>query len=369
LPTIVHLLPHFRNDGNGVVNSVIDLACSQANSGFRIVCVSSENGAFTDLLRSHKVTPLAINGSSLSSYIRQLYSVLKGLGPSIVHAHTIPTAVAAKTLQPLLNYAFVTTAHNQPVLKSILLGLGDRIICVSDAVAQGMRRFGISKRRLRVVHNGPLGSPRMSSRRLAKHSGQFDSGAAAIITIAGLHHHKGVHDLIEAFWLARKTIPTLTLHILGHGPAHSELRSQAARLGCGESIHFLDFVEDPRPHLASADVFVLASHRDAFPLSVAEAREAGCAIIATRVGGIPEVLEDGRAGILVPARDPNTLARELVKLLTDKAELMEWQARARTNLEWLRVERVSRECFAVYDSITGEFRSGSSPPHRSASVR
>jgi len=81
----------------------------------------------------------------------------------------------------------------------------------------------------------------------------------------------------------------------------------------------------------------LASHRDPCPLVLSEAREAGLAIVATEVDGIPEALDHGKAGILLLAQDSHHLAQALVKLLSDANILQEWKQRSQDNLEWLNV--------------------------------
>ena len=120
------------------------------------------------------------------------------------------------------------------------------------------------------------------------------------------------------------------------------------RLDCRDRIHFKGFVTDPRPYLKQADIFVLASHREAFGMALAEAREAGCAAIGTNIGGIPEVLEGGRAGMIVPAGNPTELAKVLVRLLVNPDLLRFWRKRAASNLSWLRLSRVSEETLSVY---------------------
>lgn len=352
--TIVHLLPHFANDGNGVVSVATDLACAQSAAGHSVACIGNRSGSLVELLQDRSVAtyvdaelrlgPLA----SLRSLVR-LFSLLKALHPQIVHAHTVLTALMAKLLQPLLGFSLVTSVHNAPQLKNLLLGVGDRVICVSAAVAEGMRRLHISDSKLRVVRNGPLGSPRRPE--VGAALSELTINKPAIVTLAGLHTYKGVRDLIEAFAIAQKSIPDVSLYILGKGPAKPSLQMRAARLSCNDRIHFEGFVDDPRPYLAQADIFVLPSHREAFGLSLAEAREAGCAVIGTNIGGIPEALEGGRSGILVAAKKPSEIGRVLVELLTDQELLRFWQKRALENLSWLRVDRVARETMEVYTEM------------------
>ena len=101
-------------------------------------------------------------------------------------------------------------------------------------------------------------------------------------------------------------------------------------------------------------MFVLASHREPFGLVISEAREVGCAIVASRVDGIPEVLEQGRAGLLVPPGDPQALATTIAELLKNSTQLNYWKAQAQKNLDWLNVTRVATETLGIY----GELKSG-----------
>ena len=132
------------------------------------------------------------------------------------------------------------------------------------------------------------------------------------------------------------------------------MEALAAELGIAEATHFTGFVADARPYLASADIFALLSREDPGPLVIAEAREAGCAIVATRVGGIPEMLDDGAAGVLVTAGDIEQAAAKLRWLLLDRQARGQLAARARQNLQPLSVERVCSEYMAVYQQTLKE---------------
>jgi len=199
---------------------------------------------------------------------------------------------------------------------------------------------------MRIVKNGPLGSPRRLP--IENPSDQIGLQRPAIVTVARLFTQKGISDLIAAFDIISAVFPEATLYLVGDGPERKQFERQAAATNCSIRIQFVGFVKDPRPYLAQADVFVLASRNDPFPLVIPEAREAGCAIVATNVDGIPEGLDDGRAGILVPPSDPPSLAAALTRLLRDPDELSLWRRRATENIGWLRIERVSEETLAAY---------------------
>jgi glycosyltransferase involved in cell wall biosynthesis len=114
-------------------------------------------------------------------------------------------------------------------------------------------------------------------------------------------------------------------------------------------VHFCGSQLDPRPYLRAADIFILASHSDPAPLVISEAREAGCAIIATNVDGIPELLEHGTAGLLVPPAQPEQIAEALMKLLREPSTLVDYKRRSQNNLQLLTIDRVARETVKIYD--------------------
>jgi glycosyltransferase involved in cell wall biosynthesis len=108
--------------------------------------------------------------------------------------------------------------------------------------------------------------------------------------------------------------------------------------------------------MLAADVFVLASRRESFGLVLIEARQAGCAIVATDVDGVSEALDCGEAGLLVPVRDVQALASALCRILGDEAERSEWKAKARHGIESYCVQQMANEVNAVYDELVSDKR-------------
>jgi glycosyltransferase involved in cell wall biosynthesis len=114
---------------------------------------------------------------------------------------------------------------------------------------------------------------------------------------------------------------------------------------------FLRFRRDVEPLLRQADVFVLASRSDPNPLVIAEARAARCAIVSTAVDGIPEALDGGRAGLLVPPRDPAALSEALARVLLSRELTEQLRRAAGEGLDRLRVERLCADVLDVYRGI------------------
>jgi len=346
---ILHLAPHCDATGNGVVNVAIDLACTQVREGHRVLFASS-GGSFSDLLDSQNIERFTFPDHRFIYFFAALWNLrrlLRTFNPDIVHAHMVPGALLVRLLRGQLPFRLVTTIHNSMRLRASLMGVGDLVITVSDATAKDMERRGIPRHKLRVVRNGPLGSPRravsddvVGGEGLLRHP--------AIVTVAGLFSHKGISDLIEAFSFVASQNRTARLYILGDGTDRPKFEREASRKNCADRITFCGFIDDPRPYLRNSDLFVLPSHEEAFGLVLAEAREAGCAIVACNVGGIPEVLDHGSAGILVPPHQPRVLAEVMLDLLENYELRQLWRSRATTNIQWLDISRASTETLAVY---------------------
>jgi glycosyltransferase involved in cell wall biosynthesis len=229
------------------------------------------------------------------------------------------------------------------------MGLADRVIAVSKAVKNSMVQRGIPEHKLRVVCNGTLGSPR--TRKISDYQ-PLSLQSPAIATVAGMYKRKGITELIAAFEEIAQDFPAVHLYLVGNGPDKQIFESQAQATAVSHRIHFEGFQPEPQRYLLACDIFVLASHRDPCPLVLSEAREAGLAIVATEVDGIPEALDNGKAGLLVPAQDSHQLAKALIKLLSDANILQEWKQRSQENLEWLNVARVHQETLAVYEELS-----------------
>lgn len=350
---ILHILNHTRRL-NGHVHAAVDLACAQAALGHS-VCVASGGGDFDSLLHKNGVETVVIDHQRVPLTLLKsavaLRTHLRNWQADIVHAHMMTSALLAWPMCKLVGIPLITTVHNEFEKSAILMGLGTRVIAVSEAVGVSMRRRGIPASRLRVVLNGTIGSARFENRSLSP----IVLDSPSILYVGGLHPRKGLPDLFEAFRLAHQSSPASRLYIIGGGPFENAYKELVAKMDCAAAVTFLGVKENPFPWMVAADIFVLPSHADPAPLVLSEAREARCAVIGTDVDGIPQLMEFGAAGILVPARDPSALADALLGLLENPAQIEEWKKNSQIKIERLTIDRVAGETMKVYDgALSGD---------------
>lgn len=351
---VLHLLSH-TNRLNGHVHAAVDLACAQVKLGHE-VAVASRGGDFDALLAANNVeTRIIPQERRVLEILRALVSLrrfVREWRPDIVHAHMVTSAVVAMPICKLAGIPLITTVHNAFEKSAVLMGVGSRVIAVSDVVGRSMRRRGIPQSKLEVVLNGTIGAARFDGkdrtpRQLAKPS---------IIFVGGLHPRKGLPDLIKAFEIVRHKVPAATLTILGDGPHRQEYEALARISPAAEAITFLGGLDEPFPFLLGADIFVLPSHADPAPLVLSEAREAGCAIVATAVDGVPQLLEGGKAGLLTPARDPSALAAAITDLICTPGALQAWRNNSQVSIGYLTIERVAIQTLKIYTAASRQLR-------------
>jgi glycosyltransferase involved in cell wall biosynthesis len=331
----------------------------QAQHGHEVIYVSG-GGDYLDLFAKYGVRHELIvqngrNPLQLAGSLLRLQRLCFSFRPDVLHGHMMAGAVFGYFTSLISRAPLVTTVHNSFDKHSILMRLGDHVVAVSEAERRSLLKSGYKAARLSVVINGPNHSPRDN----------FFANSATdavkikkpcVVTVCGLHKRKGVNDLIRGFSEAATQLPDWRLYIVGQGPDRQMLVDLADELGVANKISFLGSVGNPAGILLQSDIFVLASYADPCSLAIGEAREAGCAVVATAVGGTPELLEFGEAGRLVKPGSPKQIAAELRQLMTDPTTLRDWRARSLRGSEYFRVSRVARDYEQVYSSVLSKRR-------------
>jgi glycosyltransferase involved in cell wall biosynthesis len=183
-----------------------------------------------------------------------------------------------------------------------------------------------------------------------------DLGLPPDATVIGLvgrldHWGKGHKELFEALAQLQERYPCQAL-IVGGGRREGEVRDWAVSLGLAEVVHFLGPRRDVPDLLNAMDLFVLPSYSEGVSLALLEAMAVGLPVIASAVGGTPEVITDGVTGLLIPPRDPAALAGALARFLADPAGAKQMGAKARRHVAAnFSLERLGREINAIYGEL------------------
>jgi glycosyltransferase involved in cell wall biosynthesis len=349
---IIHLSNDVKRVGNGIVNVMVDLACQQSNQGHEVVVISG-GGEYLDLLERHAVRHILLRQRPIKK-LEVPFAVLKFIWfviaekPDVVHAHMVTGLLLAKIARLFCRYLLVSTVHNEFNASAKYMGLADHVIGVSDAVSQSMIGRGVPQDRISTVCNGIVGTPRREGTICSQ---EVSLEHPNVITVAGLFRRKGIDILIKAFSKSSARTANAHLYIVGEGRDRTEFESIVVELGLTERVHFLGFQENVTRYLQQADIFVLASIREPFGLAILEAREAGCAIIASDVDGIPEALDDGASGTLVPVGDIDCLATELTCLFNDSDYLLSARNKARIGIERFSTVSMSNAYLKIYRNM------------------
>lgn len=216
------------------------------------------------------------------------------------------------------------------------------IVVLSERWAAWMHRV-TSNPRIVVIPNSVALPPPASAPR-----------EPGLVVFAGrCREAKGLHDLFDAIALLAPAMPRLRLECAGEGDLHAALR-RARSLGIADRIRLRGWIT-PRERdelLARATVFVLPSHAEALPMSVLEAMAAGCPVVATSVGGLPDVVRHGENGLLVPPKAPRALAEALAAVLADPALAARLGREARATIaERYTIDRAVERLEQVYAAL------------------
>lgn len=194
----------------------------------------------------------------------------------------------------------------------------------------------------------------------------FVAAGPTLVSVGRLSFEKGYDLLLDALAQVGTTGNGARLVVLGDGPQRARLEAHAQRLGLGDRVRWLGYQDDTRPLLARATLYVQPSRQEGLPLAVLEAMQFGAAIVATAVGDVPELLDQGAAGALVARGDASALARAIEALLVDPARRQRLGVAARDRVRAHygadTMERRYRELYArLLGAVDPAPQSGSSP--------
>ncbi|HEX6099074.1 MAG TPA: glycosyltransferase [Thermoanaerobaculia bacterium] len=341
-----------------------------------VACLNGADGVNAQRLREEGVPVIDLGARNLRDVraFRRLLALIREEHIALIHAHLTYSAIwsaiasrltgvpaiaslhvspeATRTLEDSVRHRIATDLRDR-VLRAILNRWSRAVVMVSGALRDDYLARGLEPRKVRVVHNGieldRFRRPRTEARALLEREFAIPPGAPVIATVAVLRPKKGIEVLLAAARDVRRAY----FLIIGDGPKREEWSALATTLGVADRVRWAGFRTDVDALLAGCDLFVHPSLDDAFPTVLLEAMAAGLPIVASRVGGIPEIVTPGVTGELVPPGDPKALASAIDAVLGNEDTMRLMREAAQVNASrfstsaWIdRLTAVYREAAA-----------------------
>lgn len=311
-------------------------------------------GIETQIIRMQTLRTLNI--FSWIATVRRMVRLIRERGIDLIHSNgsraTIYGGIAARLSKvPLIWHLRI--ADPDRLVDMLLVRLATKIIVISEAVGKRLSWLK-DRQKITIIYNGidlERFNPTVNGEIIRE---EFHlSHATPLVGIVGrLDWYKGHQYFLQAADKITDTISDVHFLIVGDGERRRQLENLTRRLNLNQKVIFTGNRKDIPQILASLDVFVLSSVSEGFGRSVAEAMACACPVVATNAGGIAEIIEDGRSGILVPSKDAIGLAGAIEELLKDrqKADRIRWAGFKRVTQMFSLKENVQKT-EALYNQL------------------
>ncbi len=328
---VIHLVEELTIGGLEKILAAIVLNLDKEKYNVSVWCLR-EGGFFANKLVKEgidvKILHISTSRNPLSIY--KLYKLLKSRKFDIIHTHAYSAGTIGR-ISAFLAGVPVIISHNHSVydyynkyyhfVEWLLCLITDKIICVSDIVKKFANETQrINAKKLITIHNGIDSEYTVSEKRTSGLRKVLDIPAdhSIICTIAHMEEHKGIKYLLESASLLLQSRNDISFLLVGEGALKEELKILSTDLKIEKNVIFTGERSNIPEILSLTDIFVLPSLREGMPLTILEAMDCGKPIIATNVGGVPEIVKDGVTGILVSPKDPEALYSAMNELLDDR---------------------------------------------------
>ena len=333
------ILCYHRAGGSGVVAYEIGRAMAE-DKGHRVHFMGLEppfrlKDNFSDKMRFHKVYMKEYPVFDFQPYslalASQLSTIIKRCCIDVIHSHyALPHAVSALLARDISGKPVkcVTTLHGTDItvvgahpgmtdITCYAIEKSDVVTAVSRALAdETEKKLCVSKGRIEIVYN--FINPRFFNPKLRTKT-KKENDKKVIIHVSNLRTVKRPLDVIRIFHHIYNAMgDSVELQIVGEGPLEYEMETLVEELGIGGNVRFMGVRSNIGPLIASADLLLLPSQHESFGLAALEAMACGVPVIASKVGGLPEVIDDGKNGFLFSVGNTEEAAEKAVNLLKDK---------------------------------------------------
>ncbi|WP_214412864.1 glycosyltransferase [Sphaerisporangium fuscum] len=291
---------------------------------YTVICLHASWNVLIDRIRAEGIEVIDLSPySRLSAYVR-LVRVVRRLAPQVVNMHSpLPAIVLRLFLRPSRRKPHlihtVSGIKYRPatlLLDRLTRRLDDHTVAVASMVAHSPTAVGARRVSVRI-HGIDLGRQREWAARAGEVRGEFGvpDDAFLVVSVANLRACKNHLMLVEAAAEVVRARPDALFLLAGEGPMHDQISAEIERRGLGDHVRLLGRVPDAYRLIASADLLVLSSHNEGLPVVAMEALGAGVPVVATDVGGLPDIITSGRNGILTSPGSPSALAAGLLEAM------------------------------------------------------
>jgi glycosyltransferase involved in cell wall biosynthesis len=293
--------------------------------------------------------------------VKSLRTLIRNEGIDVLHCHDPKTRLYGLIASRMTGVPLITTQHNwtrQDIITTIVeyvdvctLRFCHKAVGVSTPVAESMRRIFVPASRIEVISNG------IDCSRFHRCEPDMKLRAALGIrpdvriigSVGRLDTVKGNELLLDAARMMAHRATNTAYLIVGEGVERLNLEERARKLGLSDQVFFAGYQSDVRPYLSLLDIFVLPSRREGTPMALLEAMAMGKVVVATRVGGVPDIVTSGVNGVVLVHRTASALSEALLRLLSDASMCERFANAARAHVEdRFSARRMAERYEAVY---------------------
>jgi len=254
---------------------------------------------------------------------------LKKINPEVAHSQTIQMGLPCFLAKKMFGIPYIVYCHGSDVycnwkfkkiISKLVLENAEAVVVVTDSMKNKIKEFGFNIKNIFTIPNGiELLEFENLSKVAVRKELKINDSEKTILFVGTLKTVKGIKYLIEAIKIVKEKSLKIKLLLVGDGEEKKELEKISEKLNLKENIVFVGRVDNGEipKYMALSDIFVLPSLSEGLPVVILEAMASGLPIIATKVGGVPDIMKDGENGFLVDPKSPAQIAEKILYLLAD----------------------------------------------------